>query len=76
MVLNPRRRRPFCVLRRHKGGGGGRDRTTQSVAAVRIFGVLITNIMLVLITDDVFMHLGQVESGHRRSTVRSPAGYS
>ena len=27
------------------------------------FGVLITNFMLALITDDVFMHLGQVGSG-------------
>ena len=58
-----------------KSGKSGPDRTTFSVAAV-FFGVLITNIMLVLITDDVFMHLGQVGSGQVRSTSRGPARYS
>ena len=46
-----------------KSGKSGPDRTTLRVAAMWFFGVLITNIMLVLITDDVFMHLGQVASG-------------
>ena len=40
---------------------------------MRDFGVLVRNIMLVLITDDVFMHLGQVGSGQVRSTGRGPA---
>ena len=54
----------------------GPDRTAKIVAGVRFFGVLITNIMLVLITDDVFIHLGQVGSGQVGSTGRGPAGYS
>ena len=40
------------------------------------FGALITNIMLVLITDNVFMHLVQVGSGQVRSTSKGFAGYS
>ena len=59
-----------------KSGKSGPDRTTLSVAAVFFFGVLITNIMLVLITDDIFMHLGKVGSGQVRSTGRGPARYS
>ena len=46
------------------------------MAAMRFFGVLIKNTMLVLIIDDVFMHLGQAGSGQVRSTGRGPAGYS
>ena len=53
----------------------GPDRTAKIVAGVRFFGVLITNIMLVLITDDIFMHLGQVGSGQVRSTARGPTRY-
>ena len=59
-----------------KSGKSGPDRTTLSVAAMRFFGVLITNNMLVLITDDIFMHLDQVGSGQVSSTGRGPAGYS
>ena len=41
-----------------------------------VFGALITNIMLVLTTDDVFMlNEGQVGSGQVRSTGKGPAGY-
>ena len=40
------------------------------------FVVLIKNIMLLSITDDVFMHLVQVGSGQVRSTGRGPAWYS
>ena len=58
-----------------KSGKSGPDRTTLSVAAV-FFVVLITDIMLVLITDDIFIHLGQVGSGQVRSTGRGPARYS
>ena len=39
-------------------------------------GVLITNFMLVFMTNDVFMYLGQVGSDQVRSTSRRPAGYS
>ena len=38
-------------------------------------GVLITNIVLVLIRDDVFKHLDQVGSGQVRSTGRGRDGY-
>ena len=48
----------------------------QNLLLVCFFGVLITNIMLVLITDYVFMHLGQVGSGQVMSTGRGPAAYS
>ena len=60
----------------HKSGKSGHDRTTLSVAIMRAFGMMITNIMLVLIIGDVFMYLGQVGSGQVRSTGRGPAGYS
>ena len=40
------------------------------------FVVLIKNIMLLSITDDVFMHLVQVGPGQVRSTGRGPAWYS
>ena len=50
------------------GRKSGPVKTSYSVAAKGFFGMLITNIMLVLITDDVFMHLGQVGSGQVRST--------
>ena len=43
---------------------------------VFFFVVLIANVTLVLITDDVFMHLGQVGSGQVRSTGRGPADNS
>ena len=60
-----------------KSRKAGPDRTTSSVSALFFFyGALITNIMLVLIAYDVFMHLGQVGSGQVRSTGRGPAGYS
>ena len=59
-----------------KSGKSGPDRTTLSVAAMGVFGVLITNIRLVLITDDVIMHLSQVGSGQVMLTGRGPAGYS
>ena len=49
-----------------KSGKSGLDKTMLSVAAMGIFG----NTILVLITDDVFMHLGQVGSGQDRSTDR------
>ena len=39
-----------------KSGKSGPDRMTLSMAAMGVFGVLITTIMLVLITYDVFMH--------------------
>ena len=45
------------------------------MAAKGFFGVLITNIVLVLITDDVFKHLDQVGSGQVRSTSRRRDGY-
>ena len=41
-----------------------------------LFGVLITNFMLVLIKNDVFMHLGLVGSGQVRSTSYIPKNYS
>ena len=61
-----------------KSGKSGPDKTTlRLVTGYNVFfGMLITNIMLVLITDDVFMHLGQVGSGQVRSTGSGPDGYS
>ena len=42
-----------------KSGKSGPDKTTKSMAAMGVFEVLITNIVLVLITYDIFVHLGQ-----------------
>ena len=57
-----------------KSGKSGPVGTSLSELVTGFFGALITNFMLVLITDDVFMHLGQVGSGQVRSTSRRPAG--
>ena len=59
-----------------KSGKSGPVRKSLSVAAKGFFGVLITNIVLVLITDDVLKHLDQVGSGQVRSTSRRRDGYS
>ena len=41
-----------------------------------LFGVLITNFILVLIKNDVFMHLGLVGSGQVRSASYITESYS
>ena len=46
-----------------KWGKLGPVRTSPSELVMFSFGVMITNFILALITDDVFMHLGQVGSG-------------
>ena len=59
-----------------KVGKSGTCENVVKCGCCGVFEVLITNIMLVLITDDVLMHLGRVGSGQVRSTSRGPAGYS
>ena len=59
-----------------KPGTSGPVRKLQIVAAMWFSRVLITNIVLVLIRDDVFKHLDQVGSGQVRSTGRGCDGYS
>ena len=46
-----------------KSGKSGPARTSYSEGVTGFSGVLITNFMSVLITDDVFTHLVQVGSG-------------